>query len=423
MARLPILADFLYLHNLLTEKTNEHQSFEVLSQNVQKKFQKNDFLSVGTLLTLLLKQHDLPETTNRLVAYYILYDMFRVEGTNENESPFSAFLYSLVDSKESLFELTCIERNFIFQLLTHGVRDLCKQTPHQHSKKNDVPPTIDLSQLKKYIIEKQKELPASVKSGMLNCIPARVPTVSDSAIRELMEGMYRRDTPLKSLFRPEFMTIAPPLLPVDDELVWFDITNPVGHKPVFDLNMIETQYTETEAKKLVALSFKQALSLQDQKVLESELEKDADLVYHIGLTPKKLPELVENNPMIAIKILLMLMNSSQITEYFSVLVNMEMSLHSMEVVNRLSSIVDLPSEFVHLYISNCITTCESIQENKYLQNRLVRLVCVFLQSLIRNKIINVKELFIEVEGFCIEFSRIREAAALYRLLKQVEEQG
>lgn len=47
MIRLPILADFLFLHNLLSEKSIDHQSFEAISAHVQKKFQKNDFLSVG----------------------------------------------------------------------------------------------------------------------------------------------------------------------------------------------------------------------------------------------------------------------------------------------------------------------------------------------------------------------------------------
>ncbi|XP_069973276.1 CCR4-NOT transcription complex subunit 11 [Penaeus vannamei] len=430
------------LLGILSEETTESATLEQIIHQIYQNFTKQDYFKLGTALVFLLQQPDLlPSPAQRLCAVTILHELYRGEPPPNN--PFLPVFVNILHPPDNLSKGTGkkleyagqlpkfsqSEIAFLSSLITDkNSKELLKRTASQvmsldvtnHQPTDTTSLRLSLAEL---IAERsdiaKSAIPVVYSHPQLSQSPGHLSDAEQ--VKRTCEALLCGPTPTlaQQYFTPEIIRLTPPIHVAEDELVWITSVDKAEHKILYDSSMCVLSGGDVEAKRLMAKAFKETLSLPQQQHLLAELDKDPKMVYHTGLTPPKLPDLVEHNPLIAIEVLLKLMQSSQITEYFSVLVNMEMSLHSMEVVNRLTTAVELPSEFVHLYISNCISTCETIKD-RYMQNRLVRLVCVFLQSLIRNKIINVQELFIEVQAFCIEFSRIREAAALFRLLKQLD---
>lgn len=423
--------ELTYILSILSEEAvSGSSSFEVISNALHHYFGPNDYFRVGTTLLMMFQQPDLlPDPNQRVSVLFLLFEMYRSQPVVKN--PFAPlFVHVLSDNpnKNPVMEISKQEKVFLYQLVTSPAltRELLKKTPRQVLSA-EIPSTmsIDVNGLEMSLKDRQKDFPQVSRSGISPVIPD--PDLDGSgnvnlqAAHQVIEALICNapKPQLEQPFQPPLVSLAPPLhKPEHGEVVWM---NPLekNYSIEWDEMMCSENSVEVEVRQLMAKAFKGALSLPQQQQLLVALEKDSKLVYHVGLTPSKLPDLVENNPLVAIEVLLKMMQSTQITEYFSVLVNMEMSLHSMEVVNRLTTAVDLPREFIHFYISNCISKCETIKD-KYMQSRLVRLVCVFLQSLIRNKSINIQDIAIEVKAFCIEFSNIREAASLFRLLRSVE---
>lgn len=416
-------------------------------------------LALGVTIAALLQDDLLPKSPQRLVAIYILYDMIVTKHTKSATAPNPSSAHPSAFAIDSLIDspLTII----LFELVDAGKSRLPEQLflshllTHSQSATNDTPVPTQISQAAAVTL--WNALEGAMRSG------AAVPKLNISSLRNLWTARHPDPSPgdragrpfhvglppvsgvvmdadpycvsepgqlrddlgaVATLedFSPAFVRIAPPPLPIDTrsaELRWID-PEPL-HEVLWDPDLGMRGERGSELRDLIAKAMKSPIAESLQLRVISQLESEPKLVHLCGLSPQKLPDLVQNNAQLTAKLLLILQASKQIPHYYNALLNMDVNLHSIEVVNRLSNSSKLPADFVHTYISNCIASCGKIPD-KYGQVRMVRIVCMFLKNLIRNKTIDVQEIFIEMQAFCIEYSRIREVADLFRSLKSFSAQ-
>ncbi|CAK61638.1 unnamed protein product (macronuclear) [Paramecium tetraurelia] len=108
--------------------------------------------------------------------------------------------------------------------------------------------------------------------------------------------------------------------------------------------------------------------------------------------------------------------------YLDCLIQIKISIQTLELVNQLSKSISLPDQFFNMFIRKCIVNCEEYKIPQQL-TRQVRLVSVFIRTLIKQKTFDPKKIYVELQGFCLEFSSILEATQLFKTIKNaVQEQ-
>lgn len=231
-----------------------------------------------------------------------------------------------------------------------------------------------------------------------------------------MENLLKENA-MEKVIQPDFLRLVPPLHEISfDELIWLEPIDDERSSFHFDSSMCSIGDFHSEIRLLMERAYRGSLNSQQQQKLIDEFQIHPELLEQIGFSPSKLGNLVENNPILSAKCLSKMSSSDRFDDYLNALVNMKTSVHSMEVVNRLSRLTQLSQEFLHLYITSWIQKCDETKEKSF-QHRFVRLASVFIQSLIRNKCIDVKDFYVEVKEFSQQYLHIKETASLFQLLQ------
>jgi hypothetical protein len=112
-------------------------------------------------------------------------------------------------------------------------------------------------------------------------------------------------------------------------------------EPCWEFSMCFNHSTSS-IKQLLSKAVRMPLEKEETKTFIRALKIDPELVFHISMTPQKLPNLVIHNASVALELLLCLTHTVQITKYYDALCSMKLCLNTLELFNHLLGQVELP---------------------------------------------------------------------------------
>jgi hypothetical protein len=155
-------------------------------------------------------------------------------------------------------------------------------------------------------------------------------------------------------------------------------------EPYWDINMGQ-EFNYAQLKFYLNKALKTPLSTRETEHIQRAFRNDQEIVLHVGMAPHKLADLIIHNLTIAQELLVCMTHTNEIHKYYDALKDIKISANSLEVFSKISQTVELPHEYIQTYLNKQIDECRSIQDQKG-QKRVVRILSLFLQSLIKAKI-------------------------------------
>ncbi|KAH9254960.1 hypothetical protein BASA81_007028 [Batrachochytrium salamandrivorans] len=390
----------------------------------------------GILVMLLMHIRLLPELEQRVLVLYTLAQhspvppVLCVQGDSSAQRlsirnhPVAILLMSCMCRMGAFKQATLHERVYAMRLFDTGVEGF-KSVRAIDAVNIAVPVSLgDIDRISQIVLTYRHicdGFPDPIRIISQDDIPIENWTRSDAKKMacSIVRGTFPHGIDLVEYMQPASQ--PPPILPctIMEKIPW---THPPlsTHDCQFNDSESSVDFSERDhARQLIIYAYTSPLSTTQQRIVSQWIKRLPQIVHMVEVTVNAFAGLVENNPSVAAEFIGGLSKSLKFPLYLDVLIDASTLMHSMEVVNWLAmrSNVVIPQEFLHRYLAKCMVACDPIRD-KYMQARQVRLICGFVVSLVQGKVISIMDYQVDLQTFCLEYSHVKEAAELYRLVLQ-----